>query len=234
MHLALRSAIDQPDFSPEPYSLHYQRSLYSSLTSLVRSNFDLLKKQLKGLPEQVRREGEEVLAMRGDVLTKFKDIFKHKIDTLKIRTHGDYHLGQVLFDGKDFFIIDFEGEPARSFSERRLKRSALRDVAGMIRSLHYAAYSALFKQQTVRREDTTYLEQMAEQWFHYASGFYMHAYLSVTAGSDILPTKHEDLQILMDTFLLEKAVYELGYELNNRPDKVMIPLRGIKHIMKGR
>ena len=234
MHLALRSAIDQPDFSPESYSLHYQRSLYSSLTSLVRSNFDLLKKQLKGLPEQVRREGEEVLAMRGDVLTKFKDIFKHKIDTLKIRTHGDYHLGQVLFDGKDFFIIDFEGEPARSFSERRLKRSALRDVAGMIRSLHYAAYSALFKQQTVRREDTTYLEQMAEQWFHYASGFYMHAYLSVTAGSDILPTKHEDLQILMDTFLLEKAVYELGYELNNRPDQVMIPLRGIRHIMKGR
>ncbi len=231
MHLALRSAMDHPDFVPEAYSLHYQRSLYSSLTSLVRSNFDALKKHLKNLPEEMREEGAEILDMRGDVLNKFKDIFKHKIDTLKIRTHGDYHLGQVLFDGRDFHIIDFEGEPARSFSERRLKRSALRDVAGMIRSLHYAAYSALFKQQTVRKVDTEYLEQMAEQWFHYASGFYMHAYLTVTAGSDILPPNKEDLRILMDTFLLEKAVYELGYELNNRPDWVMIPMRGIKHIM---
>ncbi len=231
MHLALRSAIDHPDFVPEEYSLHYQRSLYSSLTSLVRSNFDLLKKHIPSLPVNVRKEAEEVLKMRSDVLIKFKDIFKHKIDTLKIRTHGDFHLGQVLFDGKDFFIIDFEGEPARSFSERRLKRSALRDVAGMIRSLHYAAYSALFKQNTVRKEDTRYLETMAEQWFHYASGFYMHAYLAETTGADILPSKKEDLQILMDTFLLEKAIYELGYELNNRPDWVLIPIRGIKHIM---
>ena len=232
MHLALRSAIDHPDFAPEEYSLHYQRSLYSSLTSLVRSNFDLLKQHLASLPESVREEAEEVLKMRADVLTKFKDIFKHKIDTLKIRTHGDYHLGQVLFDGRDFFIIDFEGEPARSFSERRLKRSALRDVAGMIRSFHYAVYSALFEQDVVRREDMQSLEKMAEQWFHYASGFFMHAYLSITAGSDILPTTREDLQILMDTFLLEKAIYELGYELNNRPDRVLIPIRGIKHIMR--
>jgi maltose alpha-D-glucosyltransferase / alpha-amylase len=233
MHLALRSIIDDPDFSPEEYSLHYQRSLYSSLTSLVRSNFDLLRKQLPKLPEAVRGEAEEVLRMRGDILTRFKNIFRHKIDTLKIRTHGDYHLGQVLFDGKDFFIIDFEGEPARSFSERRLKRSALRDVAGMVRSLHYAAYSALFQQNTVRREDTRYLESMAENWFHYASGIYMHAYLKVTAGSDILPTKKEDLEVLMETFLLEKAIYELGYELNNRPDWLLIPLRGVKHIMGG-
>ena len=233
MHLALRSIIDHADFEPEAYSLHYQRSLYSSLTSLVRSNFDLLKKHLPSLPEHIRKEAEEVLKMRADVLERFKMIFHHKIDTLKIRTHGDYHLGQVLFDGKDFFIIDFEGEPARSFSERRLKRSALRDVAGMVRSFHYAAYSALFQQTTVRKEDTQYLEQMAEQWFHYASGFYMHSYLTVTAGSDILPQKKDDLRILMDTFLLEKAIYELGYELNNRPDWLLIPIRGIKHIMGG-
>ena len=231
LHLALRSAIDHPDFVPEEYSLHYQRSLYSSLTSLVRSNFDLLKDRLKVLPENVREEAAEVLAMRSDVLTKFKDIFKHKIDTLKIRTHGDYHLGQVLFDGKDFFIIDFEGEPARSFSERRLKRSALRDVAGMVRSFHYAVYSALFKQDAMRKEDMDRMEKMAEQWFHYASGFFMHAYMGVTAGSDILPSTKGDLEILMDTFLLEKAVYELGYELNNRPEWVLIPIRGIKHIM---
>ncbi|ARS35947.1 maltose alpha-D-glucosyltransferase [Pontibacter actiniarum] len=232
MHLALGSVTDKKDFTPEEFSLHYQRSLYSSLTSLVRSNFDSLAKHLPNLPEHVRGEAEEVLQMRGEILERLKMIFAHKIDTLKIRTHGDYHLGQVLFTGKDFYIIDFEGEPARSFSERRLKRSALRDVAGMIRSFHYAAYSALFQQEGLRKEDVDYLESWAEQWYHYASGFYMHAYLGKTMGTGIVPAKEEDFETLIHTFLLEKAIYELGYELNNRPDWVLIPIRGIKYIMK--
>jgi maltose alpha-D-glucosyltransferase/alpha-amylase len=232
MHLALGSINDEKDFTPEEFSLHYQRSLYSSLTSLVRGNFDSLQKHLPNLPEHVRGEAEEVLNMREEVLERLKMIFSRKIDTLKIRTHGDYHLGQVLFTGKDFYIIDFEGEPARSFSERRLKRSALRDVAGMIRSFHYAAYNALFQQEGLRREDLDYLEAWAEQWYQYASGFFMHNYLSKTRGTGIVPAKEEDFEILIHTFLLEKAIYELGYELNNRPDWVLIPIRGIKYIMK--
>ncbi|MFD2999558.1 maltose alpha-D-glucosyltransferase [Pontibacter toksunensis] len=232
MHLALGSINDEKDFTPEEFSLHYQRSLYSSLTSLVRSNFDSLQKHLPNLPENVRGEAEEVLNMREEVLERLKMIFSRKIDTKKIRTHGDYHLGQVLFTGKDFYIIDFEGEPARSFSERRLKRSALRDVAGMIRSFHYAAYSAMFQQEGLRREDMEYLETWAEQWYQYASGFYMHNYLGKIQGSGIVPAKEEDFEILIHTFLLEKAIYELGYELNNRPDWVLIPIRGIKYIMK--
>ncbi|MBF9254432.1 maltose alpha-D-glucosyltransferase [Pontibacter sp. 172403-2] len=232
MHLALVSATDNPDFTPEAFSLHYQRSLFSSLTSLVRSNFDSLKKHLPNLPEHVRAEAEEVLQMREEVLSRLKRIFSHKIDTEKIRNHGDYHLGQVLFTGKDFYIIDFEGEPARSFSERRLKRSALRDVAGMMRSFHYAAYNALFQQDSLRKEDTGYLEGWAEQWYHYASGFFMHSYLAKTKGTGLVPAADEDFEILMQTYLLEKAIYELGYELNNRPDWVLIPIRGIKYIMK--
>ncbi|PRY09730.1 maltose alpha-D-glucosyltransferase/alpha-amylase [Pontibacter ummariensis] len=232
MHLALGSITDDKDFNPEEFSLHYQRSLYSSLTSLVRSNFDSLQKHLPNLPDSVRGEAEEVLHIREEVLERLKMIFSRKIDTLKIRTHGDYHLGQVLFTGKDFYIIDFEGEPARSFSERRLKRSALRDVAGMIRSFHYAAYSALFQQEGLRREDVDYLEAWAEQWYQYASGFFMHNYLGKTQGTGIVPAQEEDFEILIHTFLLEKAIYELGYELNNRPDWVLIPIRGIKYIMR--
>jgi len=232
MHRALVSVTDNPDFTPEAFSLHYQRSLFSSLTSLVRSNFDSLKKHLPNLPEQVRAEAEEVLQMREEILTRLKRIFSHKIDTQKIRNHGDYHLGQVLFTGKDFFIIDFEGEPARSFSERRLKRSALRDVAGMIRSFHYAAYNALFQQDSLRKEDVDYLEGWAEQWYHYASGFFMNSYMAKTKGTGLVPAAEEDFEILMQTYLLEKAIYELGYELNNRPDWVLIPIRGIKYIMK--
>ncbi|WP_242917517.1 maltose alpha-D-glucosyltransferase [Pontibacter liquoris] len=232
MHQALISATNNRDFAPEDFSLHYQRSLFSSLTSLVRSNFDSLKKHLPNLPEHVRAEAEEVLQMRQEVLTRLKRIFAHKIDTKKIRNHGDYHLGQVLFTGKDFYIIDFEGEPARSFSERRLKRSALRDVAGMIRSFHYAAYNALFQQDSLRKEDVDYLDGWAEQWHHYASGFFMHSYLTRTKGTGLVPASSEDFEILMETYLLEKAIYELGYELNNRPDWVLIPIRGIKYIMQ--
>ncbi len=232
MHLALGNIPDSKDFEPEEFSLHYQRSLYSSLTSLVRSNFDSLKKLLSKLPENVRGEAEEVLQMRQEILERLKRIFSRKIETQKIRTHGDYHLGQVLFTGKDFIIIDFEGEPARSFSERRLKRSALRDVAGMIRSFHYASYNVLFQQDNFRKEESAYLEQWAEQWYHYASGFFMHAYLEKAKGTNIIPASEEDFEILIDTFLLEKAIYELGYELNNRPDWVLIPIRGIKYIMR--
>ncbi|SIR16485.1 maltose alpha-D-glucosyltransferase [Pontibacter lucknowensis] len=232
MHLALADMVTSKDFAPEDFSLHYQRSLYSSLTSLVRSNFDSLRKHLSNLPDAVRAEAEEVLQMRQEVLERLKMIFRRKIDTMKIRTHGDYHLGQVLFTGRDFIIIDFEGEPARSFSERRLKRSPLRDVAGMIRSFHYAAYNALFQQDSFRKEDGDYLETWAEQWYHYASGFFMHTYLGITQGTGVVPQNEEDVEVLMETFLLEKAIYELGYELNNRPDWVLIPIRGIKYIMR--
>ncbi len=232
MHLALASRPNEPDFEPEGFSLHYQRSLFSSLQSLVRETFSNLQKQLKNLPEASRKEAEEILEMKGEILDCLKTIFAEKITTMKIRTHGDYHLGQVLFTGRDFMIIDFEGEPARSFSERRLKRSPLRDVAGMIRSFHYAAYSALSQQDSLRQDDMEYVEQWAEQWYHYVSGFYMQSYLEKVGGQDFIPGEKKHIDVLVQTFLLEKAIYELNYELNNRPDWVIIPIRGIKNIMR--
>jgi maltose alpha-D-glucosyltransferase/alpha-amylase len=232
MHLALASSTNIPDFKPEPYSLHYQRSLFAGLQSLVRATFHSLTTNMKKLPEGVRHEAEEVLAMKEEILNTLKNIYRRKIDVDKIRIHGDYHLGQVLYTGKDFILTDFEGEPARSYSERRLKRSALRDVAGMMRSFHYAAYGSLFLDNQIREEDIGKLMPFAEQWYHYMSGFFMHAYLKTVAGKNFIPKERADLETLMTTFLLEKAIYELNYELNNRPDWVIIPLRGIKSILK--
>lgn len=232
MHLALASGDAFPDFKPEPYSLHYQRSLYAGLQSLVRGTFLNQSKNLQKLDEDVRKEATEVLAMKDDILEVLRRIYKKKIDVIKIRIHGDYHLGQVLFTGKDFVITDFEGEPARSYSERRLKRSPLRDVAGMIRSFHYAAYGSLVLDGHIRSEDVNKLIPFVEQWYHYMSGFFMKAYLDTVKGSPFIPDNKEDLETLMTTFLLEKAIYELNYELNNRPGWVMIPLRGIKELMK--
>jgi maltose alpha-D-glucosyltransferase/alpha-amylase len=231
MHLALASS-DLPDFKPEAYSLHYQRSIFSSLQSLVRVAFSSLSKNMKSLPADVQKEAEEVLKMKGEVLSTLKKIYSHKIDATKIRVHGDYHLGQVLFTGNDFLILDFEGEPARSYSERRLRYSSLRDVAGMIRSFHYAAYGSLFLDNRNGNDEINTLLPHVEQWFHYMSGFFMKAYLKVAEKTSFIPKESEDLAILMQTFLLQKAIYELNYELNNRPDWVIVPLRGIKSILK--
>jgi maltose alpha-D-glucosyltransferase / alpha-amylase len=169
--------------------------------------------------------------MKNEILSVLKNIYKHKIDVTKIRIHGDFHLGQVIFTGRDFILTDFEGEPARSYSERRLKRSPLRDVAGMIRSFHYAAYASLFLDNQIRKSDFPKLIPYIDQWYHYISQFFMRAYLETVQGSSFIPKSKDDLLILMRTFLLEKAIYELNYEINNRPDWVVIPLRGIKTLM---
>jgi maltose alpha-D-glucosyltransferase/alpha-amylase len=232
MHWALASGKDLPDFKPEEYSLHYQRSLFAGLQSLVRGTFANQVKNLSKLSEEARKEALEVLGMKEEVLRVLKGIYKKKIDVTKIRIHGDYHLGQVLFTGKDFVITDFEGEPARSYSERRLKRSPLRDVAGMIRSFHYAAYASLFLDNQIREEDFRKLMPFVEQWYHYMSGFFMKAYLDTVKDSPFIPKDKQDMETLMTTFLLEKAIYEMNYELNNRPGWVMIPLRGIQSLMK--
>ena len=234
MHKALAAHPEEPDFEPEAFSLHYQRSLYSSLQSLTREAYQLLQQNLKSLPEEARQEAEAVLMMKSQVLDTFKRIFAHKLDAMKIRTHGDYHLGQVLWTGRDFIIIDFEGEPARPYSERRLKRSPLRDVAGMIRSFHYAAYSTLMQEEYEQHRRDTHLESWAEAWYYYITRFYMHGYLAEVQGSNFIPENQDDLKTMLDTFLLEKAVYELKYELNNRPGWVFIPLRGIMSILSGK
>jgi maltose alpha-D-glucosyltransferase/alpha-amylase len=231
LHLALSSEEEKAAFKPEEFSLHYQRSLFSSLQSLVRVAFQSLNRNLKSLPDQVKAEAQEVLGMKDEILSLLKMVYSHKIDITKIRIHGDYHLGQVLFTGKDFLILDFEGEPARGYTERRLKHSALRDVAGMIRSFHYAAYGSLFLDNQIREEDIAKLIPYVEQWYHYMSGFFMRAYLKKVDGAAFVPKNTDDLQILMQTFLLQKAVYELNYEINNRPTWVLVPLRGIKSII---
>jgi maltose alpha-D-glucosyltransferase / alpha-amylase len=232
MHLLLSQGMS-PEFKPEPYSLHYQRSLYAGLQTLVRSTFESQIKNMHKLSNEMQKDATTVLGLKNEILSIFKRIYSHKIDVVKIRIHGDYHLGQVLNTGKDFVITDFEGEPARSFSERRLKRSPLRDAAGMIRSFHYAAYGSLFLDNQIRKEDYPRLMPFVEQWYHYMSQFFMSAYLDTVKGSPFIPKDKSDLDILMTTFILEKAVYELNYELNNRPDWVIIPLKGIKDVIEG-
>ncbi|MEO7990021.1 MAG: maltose alpha-D-glucosyltransferase [Chryseolinea sp.] len=228
MHIALASDLSNPAFAPEKYTANYQRSVYSSLRKLLRDRFALLENSLNKLDAPTKELAKKVLAMEDVILESFSEVYQIKINALKTRVHGDYHLGQVLFTGKDFVIIDFEGEPGFSFSERRLKKNPLKDVAGMMRSFHYAAFGKILLNENYRDRDVEFLESWAEQWQHYVGRFYLGAYMErIGMGATL---SHED-DVLIRTFLIEKAVYELGYELNGRPEWISIPLRGIYYLV---
>jgi maltose alpha-D-glucosyltransferase/alpha-amylase len=231
MHIALASNKQMRDFIPESSSVHYQRSLYSSIQSLVRQAYKSLSSNLKTLNNEDRINAEYIIKHKNELLVYMKKIYSKKIRTKKIRNHGDYHLGQVLFTGKDFIIIDFEGEPARAYSERRLKRSPLRDVAGMLRSFHYASHNALNKMQSIGETEAENLEYWADLWYHYMGMIFMEAYMEKMINTGLIPVSEEELSIILPVFLIEKAVYELNYELNNRPEWVNIPIRGIQYII---
>jgi len=233
MHLALSSTWEYGDFSPEPFSMLYQRSVFQSMRALLRRVWQALRNNVRNLPEPLQEEASSLLGTEQKILARLQEIVGRKFSATKIRIHGDYHLGQVLFTGKDFIIIDFEGEPARSMSERRIKRSPLRDVAGMIRSFHYAAYFGLLKEASLRSADIPVLEPWADAWYQYVSGVFLKSYLNTTGEAPFIPESREELEIMLRAFLLEKAVYELGYELDNRPEWVIIPLKGIKNLIGG-
>ncbi|MFH1876179.1 MAG: putative maltokinase [Candidatus Omnitrophota bacterium] len=231
LHLVLASHIDKEEFAPEPFSLLYQKSIYKAMQGLVNKTMQVLGKNISQIRPEWRNDAGSVLSAESRILDMLRAVTQKKISASKIRIHGDYHLGQVLFTGKDFVVIDFEGEPARPLSERRLKRSPLRDVAGLIRSFHYAGYGAIFLQSSWRKEDVVLLEPWVAPWYGYISEVFLSSYLAAAQVSDFLPKDKEDLHMLLQSFLLEKAVYELSYELNHRPDWVIIPIRGIQQIL---
>jgi maltose alpha-D-glucosyltransferase / alpha-amylase len=154
-----------------------------------------------------------------------------EIQAARTRVHGDYHLGQVLWAEGDFFILDFEGEPARPLHERREKETPLKDVAGMLRSFSYAAYAALFNRTAGRTQEFARLEPWAQAWARWASASFLRGYLSAAGPSPIVPTDPVRRADLLDLLLLDKALYELNYELNNRPEWIRIPLRGLADLL---
>ena len=233
LHMAVASDSADHDFAPEPFNSFYQRSIYQSISSLVRRNFQTLWKISTNLPDSVKEEASSVLSKESEILDTIKAILRLKIKGMKIRTHGDYHLGQVLFTGNDFVIIDFEGEPARTLSERRLKRSPLRDVAGMLRSFHYAAYTGVLQQASVNKEYLSTLVPWANLWYKHIAKAFLTSYLNTLGDSPLVSKEIDELSTMLKVYLIEKAVYEIGYEMNNRPDWIIIPVKGVMDLLEG-
>ncbi|EDY20760.1 trehalose synthase [Chthoniobacter flavus Ellin428] len=228
MHRALASVEERADFAPEPFSTLYQRSLYQGMRGSAGYILRRLKRQLPRLPEDARADAASLLASHAPLLTIYARLLTHRIDASRIRIHGDFHLAQVLNTGKDFVIIDFEGEPRLPLSERRLKRSALRDVAGMLRSFDYAVTTTL---RNERADDVQRLAPWAQAWAETIRDSYLTAYLEAAAGASFLPTSAEDTQLLLEAYQLDKALYEVAYDLSYRPGWVATPLRAVKTML---
>src|SRR5437016_10661679 len=204
------------------------------MRATARRRFQRLRRSLSSMPEHGREAAQAVIDREGEVLDHFRAVATNRIRGSLIRGHGDYHLGQVLFTGNDFVIIDFEGEPARPLSERRIKRGALRDVAGMLRSFHYAPYAVVFGQSegsVIRSEDVAALDAGSRFWHRWTGAAFLRAYLDESGTSPHLPHNRSEVRVLLDAYLLEKVLYEIAYELNNRPEWVRIPLRGALELL---
>jgi len=229
LHIALASDPDDQAFAPERISPQDQRSIYQSLNALALRSMELLRSQLNRLPEDAKEEANRVLELEPRIAQALRAFLARRITTNRIRVHGDYHLGQVLYTGHDFVIIDFEGEPSRTLYERRLKRLAMRDVAGMLRSFDYASQAALRSEQ-FQAESRPRLEAWARLWVDSVSAAFLRTYLTTAGNASFVPQTAEDVDLQLSTMLLEKALYELRYELNSRPDWVRIPLLSLIHI----
>jgi maltose alpha-D-glucosyltransferase/alpha-amylase len=231
MHLALAGAANNPAFAPQPRSPTDAAALFDSIRREAKLSLTALRDNRERLPEEVRLEAGQLLEEGPRALERLGEGTPFRASATKIRCHGDYHLGQVLWVDNDFIILDFEGEPTRTVEQRRAKVSPLRDVAGMVRSYHYAAYAGLFNYTQNRPEDFGRLEPWAELWYQWTAASFLRAYRETAREADFLPSDPSSFTALLDGFMMEKAFYELAYELNNRPDWVRIPLRGILNLL---
>ena len=234
LHLALAKGAEDPAFLPERCTAAYWQSVRDRISHSIEMSLTLLRNRLADLGKEDGDRATHVLDMERTLVTRLDALIAQNPDSLRIRCHGDYHLGQVLYTGGDFIIIDFEGEPARSLAERRAKQVPMVDVAGMIRSFHYAAYVALGQRldRQPDRQPSFDWDQWVQTWYRSTRVAFLTAYGQVAEGASFWPMDSEERNLLLDVYLIEKAFYELAYELNNRPAWAGIPLRGILQLIE--
>ncbi|MEB3357073.1 MAG: maltose alpha-D-glucosyltransferase [Synechococcales bacterium] len=235
LHLAIASDPHNPGFAPEPFSSFYQRSIYQSARNLTGQTLRTLKQRLPSLPEAVQPLARKVLNHQDALINHFQSLIHQKITALRIRCHGDYHLRQVLYTGKDFVLVDFEGDPARTLSERRLKRSALRDVAEMLQSFAYAAEIALHQEVEsgmLGSEQIPLMRQWTQFWQRWVSATFLKSYLAAAGQGTFLPKTEQELGVLLNAYLLERNIYSLRYELDCRPERVAIALQQMLQLLE--
>jgi maltose alpha-D-glucosyltransferase/alpha-amylase len=227
LHIAL-AAGTAPAFAPVPLSGHELTALAATLQEHGARIFDRLRVSLSQLPDEVVAQAGLVLGRRRTLLERFDRVADIGGSAgWRTRIHGDYHLGQVLRVRNDFVLLDFEGEPTRPLIERRARHSPIKDLAGMLRSFSYAAWTGLLSYSTRRPETLSRLEPWARFWDQSMGAAFLRAYRGATVGAPFVPTDDATWRTLLDACVLDKVLYELLYELDNRPGWVRIPLSGL-------
>ncbi|CAA9489483.1 MAG: GH13_16 / GH13_36 / GH13_4 / GH13_17 / GH13_ 23 / GH13 / GH13_31 / GH13_40 / GH13_29 / GH13_30 / G H13_35 / GH13_20 / GH13_2 / GH13_1 / GH13_34 / GH13 _18 / GH13_21 / GH13_19 / GH13_10 / GH13_37 [uncultured Rubrobacteraceae bacterium] len=233
LHKAFATPNDDPAFSPEPVGAEEFRGWAENVRREAEETLETLAHRRNGLPEELQGEVDDLLGRRDELMERLREISGLGVETIKTRHHGDYHLGQVLVSNNDFQIIDFEGEPGRPMQERRAKHSPMRDVAGMLRSFNYAAYAAYYDASIERLDNRESTERWVREWEEGTREAFLEGYQGGAAGGSSYPEDPEHAGALIELFTLEKALYEVRYELDNRPDWLGIPVRGILDLLRG-
>lgn len=231
LHMAFSLDQETPDMVPEAFSMLYQKSLYQAMRTQTKKNLQLLKERLRALSPEEETLAKKVIASEEAILTILKKLELRRFSAHKIRIHGDLHLGQIICTENDVVIIDFEGEPALPLGERRLKRPVVQDIAGMVRSFDYALTHYLLEAGTINDEASAFA---ANVLFAAIRESFVESYLKAIekAPLPLVPGNPRDLDVLMNAYLLNKAVYEIGYEIRNRPLWIRIPMEGLLNILK--
>ncbi|QJW91318.1 putative maltokinase [Spirosoma taeanense] len=232
MHCALYKPDAEAAFAPEPFTDEYREFLIRRFEDLLDRRYALLIDNYTKLDPQAQRLAWVFMEAKEIIDTFIADFRTRPFGSQRIRIHGDYHLGQVLATENDFVLIDFEGEPESSITDRKIKHSPLKDVAGMIRSYHYAVSAKLFNSAETEDLDPVHLQRVSDRWFYLIRDTFVDAYLDTFGTPHPLFKNNNEINFLLLIYLLEKAVYELGYEISYRPSWVKIPLKGIIDVVR--
>ena len=234
LHKALASSSDDPNFAPEPTKAEDLDSWTAELLRSAEHNFEQLERRMSELHESAQALAEALLTRRDEVMKRIRDFLPSDLAGLKVRHHGDLHLGQILIVKDDVFIVDFEGEPERSIEARRQKAPAARDVAGLIRSIDYAGVAALDRVVEGPPEERARLTEAVNAWRELCVEAALQSYRETMADHAIWPPDQNEAARLLDFFVLEKAIYEIGYELSNRPAWLHVTLTGVWRLLFGK
>jgi maltose alpha-D-glucosyltransferase/alpha-amylase len=231
LHLALAAGTGK-DLKPEPFSLHYQRSLFSVMQSLVRETYQNLARHAAALPADMRERMDRIVAFRDELLATLRKVYAKKMDTLKMRIHGNLHLGQILLTGKDIAINDFSGDPSLSYSERRIRRSPFVDLASMVMSIYDVAFMGILNNQQLHPENVQRLLPMAGLWAHYMSGWFVLAYRQRIGNSELLPAGDADFATLLNFYLVQEAMGVFNVYLRRDPKRLLIPQAMLRNVLR--
>jgi maltose alpha-D-glucosyltransferase/alpha-amylase len=231
LHRAFAVPTEDPAFAPEPITKDDLERWRQALRDQAYAAFRALEQALPRLIDDDRARAEALLGWRESCDARIDALTGSEVGAAKTRVHGDYHLGQVLVAQNDFYIIDFEGEPARPLAERRAKSSPLKDVAGMVRSFDYAAWAAVTNLADIDSGSVALVQTLAEDWQRATEQAFLEAYRETIVGCPSWPDDEGAARRLLDLFLLEKALYEICYEAANRPNWIRIPLKGVTNLL---